>query len=138
MCVCGADGKMVATAPCTCSCHSSTDPVPVPCQNGIKTESTTGDQNGTESAAPDPTADDTVGGAVGVADSTDGGAVGVADSNVGGAVGVADSNVGGAVGVVEEDEDFRRPRKRYRTPGGMANSVSDLTSDITVVMTTCR
>ena len=78
-------------------------------------------------------ADSNVGGAVGVADSTEGGAVGVADSNVGRAVGVADSNVGGAVGVAEEDEDFRRPRKRYRTPGGVANSVSDLTSDISLL-----
>ena len=110
----------------------SSGPVPIPyqngikielstdtsCQNGIKAEASVVTQNGTgpcnESSmqpyVPIPPADSLVGGAKGVADTT---------VTVGGGKGVA-----GPSCEAELDEDFRRPKKRYRTPGGVANSVS--------------
>jgi Rad3-related DNA helicase len=110
----------------------SSGPVPIPyqngikmelstdtsCQNGIKAEASVVTQNGTEPCnessmqpyVPIPPADSLVGGAKGVADTT---------VTVGGAKGVA-----GPSCEAELDEDFRRPKKRYRTPGGVANSVS--------------
>ena len=96
----------------------SAGPIPIPYENGIKTEASFVTQNGTEPCnessmqpyIPILPADSLVGGEKGVADTT---------VTVGGAKGVA-----GPSCEAELDEDFRRPKKRYRTPGGVANSVS--------------
>ena len=100
------------------SCQNGIKTESEPYENGIKTEASFVTQNGTEPCnessmqpyIPILPADSLVGGAKGVADTT---------VTVGGAKGVA-----GPSCEAELDEDFRRPKKRYRTPGGVANSVS--------------
>ena len=120
----GEDVK-AASAPCACVCHTHTDPpVPTPCQDGIKTEGSSVVQNGMETCNRESvrpsSAVDPVGREKGVADSKE--------------KGVANPPIKS-----EMDEDFCKPKKRYRTPGGVANSVSCiLWNVITIAMTTCR
>ena len=135
-----ADKELKATTDsCSCPCHlkttTCTDQVPIPDQNEIKTEtSALGPcQNETEpcssssvQCAPLTSTSITnisscmkieAEGKVGEGDDGVGGGEG---SGVGGDVGCGVGDEGSGVGgeVIVIDDDFRKPKKRYRTPGG--------------------
>lgn len=109
---------------CVCPCHVkeepalNTDPVPTPCQDGLKTESSsTSHRNETEttgtSVAP-PTAP--AGNGVQLCKTESAGDAGCGAESGGCQRGCNEDKEKGRVN--PSDEDFRKPKKRYRTPGG--------------------